>query len=133
MFNGSYHGHADIVLGRSEASSAERRTVPQFTGIPQSALADVLVLDYGDPASLTVIEEFADEIAVVIVEAVQSRNPWVARRPKRLRTACDRGDALFGCYLAVVHECGDGCGARGRDDIHRAAPAGRNPRTAARA
>lgn len=76
MFNGSYHGHADTVLGRS---SAERQTVPQSTGIPHSAVADLLVLDYGDQASLKVIEEFADEIAVVVVEGVQSRNPW--RRP----------------------------------------------------
>ena len=87
MFNGSYHGHADNVLGRSVASSVERRAVPLYRGTPPSAVADLFVLDYGDPASLTVIEEFADEIAVVIVEAVQSRNPW--RRPmefvRRLR------------------------------------------------
>jgi glutamate-1-semialdehyde aminotransferase len=98
MFNGSYHGHADIVLGHSVASSAGRRTVPQSMGIPQSAVADLLVLDYGDPASLAVIEEFADEIAVVVVEAVQSRNPW--RRPvefvRRLRDVTrDHGIVLM--------------------------------------
>lgn len=75
IFNGAYHGHADNVLGRSAGPGAERRAVPVSTGIPASAVADLLVLDYGEPASMEVIEEFADEIAVVVVEPVQSRNP----------------------------------------------------------
>lgn len=76
IFSGSYHGHADNVLGRSAGGfGAERRTVPVSAGIPASAVADLLVLDYGEPASLEVIEEFAGEIAVVVVEPVQSRNP----------------------------------------------------------
>lgn len=81
IFSGAYHGHADNVLGRSPGrantagSGAERRVVPVSAGIPPSAVADLLVLDYGDPASLEVIEEFADDIAVVVVEPVQSRNP----------------------------------------------------------
>jgi glutamate-1-semialdehyde aminotransferase len=80
VFKGSYHGHADNMRGRSVVSSVERRTVPLHTGIPLSAVADLFVLDYGDPASLAVIEEFAAEIAVVVVEPVQSRNPSL--RPK---------------------------------------------------
>lgn len=96
-FNGSYHGHADNVLGRSVASGVERRTVPLRTGIPQSAVADLFVLDYGDPASLAVIEEFAAEIAVVVVEPVQSRNPSL--RPKefvrRLRDVTRNHDIIL--------------------------------------
>lgn len=88
LFHGSYHGHADHLLGRSVASSVEWRTVPLHPGVPPSAVADLLVLDYGDPASLAVIEEFADEIAVVVVEPVQSRNPSL--RPKEfVRTLRD--------------------------------------------
>ncbi len=75
MFHGSYHGHADNVLGRATGSGAERVTVPVSTGIPPSAVSDLLVLDYGDPASIATIEQFADEIAAVVVEPVQSRNP----------------------------------------------------------
>ncbi len=75
MFDGSYHGHADNVLGRSTGSGGERVTVPVSTGIPPSAVSDLLVLGYGDPASLETIEHFADEIAAVLVEPVQSRNP----------------------------------------------------------
>ncbi|MGA8115349.1 MAG: MupA/Atu3671 family FMN-dependent luciferase-like monooxygenase [Actinocatenispora sp.] len=75
MFHGSYHGHADNVLGRAAGSGADRVTVPVSTGIPPSAVAELLVLDYGNPASLATIEQCADEIAVVVVEPVQSRNP----------------------------------------------------------
>ncbi len=79
VFHGSYHGHADNVLGRSSGSGPDRRTVPVSSGIPPSAVADLLVLDYGDPSSLETIERHADAIAAVIVEPVQSRNP--ALRP----------------------------------------------------
>jgi iturin family lipopeptide synthetase A len=96
-FSGSYHGHADNVLGRSAGSGAGRRTVPVSTGIPPSAVADLLVLDYGDPTGLEVIEEFADEIAAVVVEPVQSRNPSL--RPmefvRRLREVTRRHDIVL--------------------------------------
>ncbi|MER5636064.1 MupA/Atu3671 family FMN-dependent luciferase-like monooxygenase [Kitasatospora sp. NPDC002227] len=74
-FHGSYHGHADNVLGRAAGSGEARATAPVSIGIPDSAVADLLVLDYGDPASLRVIEEQAHSIAACIVEPVQSRHP----------------------------------------------------------
>ncbi|MET7637589.1 MupA/Atu3671 family FMN-dependent luciferase-like monooxygenase [Streptomyces sp. NPDC005438] len=70
-FHGSYHGHADGVLGRSVRGV----TVPISSGIPDSAVSELIVLDYGEPDSLQAIEERAGEIAVVLVEPVQSRNP----------------------------------------------------------
>ncbi|MFB7761194.1 MupA/Atu3671 family FMN-dependent luciferase-like monooxygenase [Streptomyces xiamenensis] len=74
-FHGAYHGHADSVLGRSSGSGADRVTVPVSPGIPPSAVQDLLVLDYGAPASLETIEHLADRIAAVIIEPVQSRHP----------------------------------------------------------
>ncbi|MGW4379969.1 MupA/Atu3671 family FMN-dependent luciferase-like monooxygenase [Kitasatospora sp. NPDC004531] len=74
-FHGSYHGHADNVLGRAAHKGEGRATAPVSIGIPDSAVADLLVLDYGDPASLRVIEEQAQSIAACIVEPVQSRHP----------------------------------------------------------
>jgi iturin family lipopeptide synthetase A len=79
MFHGSYHGHADNVLGRSIPAEGGRQTVPVSSGIPASAVADLIVLDYGAPESLQVIHEFGPQIAAVLVEPVQSRNP--ALRP----------------------------------------------------
>ncbi|TCO60671.1 non-ribosomal peptide synthetase/type I polyketide synthase [Actinocrispum wychmicini] len=71
MFRGAYHGHIDSVLGRSSGD----RTVPVSAGIPDSAVAEVIVLEYGSDHSLQVIDELADTIAAVLVEPVQSRNP----------------------------------------------------------
>nr|WP_223244850.1 non-ribosomal peptide synthetase [Streptomyces sp. CBMA156] len=75
MFEGSYHGHFDHTLGRTLGRGADRETVPVSIGIPGSAVADLLVLRYGDPESLKVIEEHGDRIAAVLVEPVQSRHP----------------------------------------------------------
>jgi glutamate-1-semialdehyde aminotransferase len=74
-FAGSYHGHADNVLGRAAGHDPALGTVPVSTGIPAGAVADQLVLEYGSPDSLRVIEELADSIAAVMVEPVQSRRP----------------------------------------------------------
>ncbi len=74
-FHGSYHGHADNVLGRSVPVATGRETVPVSSGIPGSAVADLVVLDYGAPESLAVIDAMGPELAAVIVEPVQSRNP----------------------------------------------------------
>ncbi|MER5549375.1 MupA/Atu3671 family FMN-dependent luciferase-like monooxygenase [Streptomyces sp. NPDC002589] len=76
MFRGSYHGHIDSVLGRPSG----RTTVPVSAGIPASAVAELIILEYGDPRSLQAIEEQADTIAAVLVEPVQCRNPSL--RPK---------------------------------------------------
>ncbi|MFI6763069.1 MupA/Atu3671 family FMN-dependent luciferase-like monooxygenase [Micromonospora sp. NPDC050417] len=75
MFHGSYHGHADNVLGRSLGTGLDRTTVPVSTGIPASAVADLVVLDYGAPESLDAIEALGGRLAAVIVEPVQSRHP----------------------------------------------------------
>ncbi|MEU1018903.1 MupA/Atu3671 family FMN-dependent luciferase-like monooxygenase [Streptomyces sp. NPDC005898] len=75
-FEGAYHGHNDNVLGRSPHTGGEGlTTVPMSAGIPQNAVADLLVLPYGSEESLAVIERQAGEIAAVVVEPVQSRHP----------------------------------------------------------
>ncbi|MGW7610007.1 MupA/Atu3671 family FMN-dependent luciferase-like monooxygenase [Streptomyces sp. NPDC054766] len=74
-FHGSYHGHADNVLGRGSGAPDDRPTVPVSPGIPHSAVAELLVLDYGNEESLATIERHADRIAAVVIEPVQSRHP----------------------------------------------------------
>jgi natural product biosynthesis luciferase-like monooxygenase protein/amino acid adenylation domain-containing protein len=80
-FLGAYHGHADNVLGRPSGTGTgtDPLTVPVSRGIPQSAVSDLLVLDYGSDTALEAIERQAGEIAAVVVEPVQSRHP--ALRP----------------------------------------------------
>ncbi|QLE75882.1 amino acid adenylation domain-containing protein [Streptomyces rectiverticillatus] len=74
-FLGAYHGHADTVLGRSSGGPEARVTVPVSRGIPDSAVSDLIVLEYGSDASLEAIAQQAGDIAAVIIEPVQSRHP----------------------------------------------------------
>ncbi|OUD03711.1 non-ribosomal peptide synthetase [Streptomyces swartbergensis] len=86
-FLGAYHGHADNVLGRASGSGAEQITVPVSRGIPQAAVSDLLVLEYGSDTALEAITRHADDIAAVVVEPVQSRHPSLqpAEFVRRLR------------------------------------------------
>jgi amino acid adenylation domain-containing protein len=70
-FSESYHGISDEVLGRSAGGHA----VPIAPGIEPEALANAIILDYGDARSLEIIAARAGEIAAVLVEPVQSRRP----------------------------------------------------------
>lgn len=83
MFRGSYHGHIDSVLGRPGPDSG--RAVPVTRGIPDSAVAELLVLEYGSQEALETIDALGDTIAAVIVEPVQCRNPGL-RPVEFLRT-----------------------------------------------
>ncbi|MEV2279135.1 MupA/Atu3671 family FMN-dependent luciferase-like monooxygenase [Nocardiopsis sp. NPDC049922] len=75
MFEGSYHGHIDSVLARSVPDGDGLRTIPVSNGIPDSAVSEVIVLEYGAPESLRTIDRLGPEIAAVVVEPVQSRRP----------------------------------------------------------
>jgi amino acid adenylation domain-containing protein len=70
-FNHDYHGIQDEVIVRP---GRDGRGVPAASGIPFSNTASTLILEYGDPRSLEVIEARRHEIAAVLVEPVQSRN-----------------------------------------------------------
>ena len=73
LFNGAYHGQFDEVLVKSARNGP--RALPVAPGIPTESVANMSVLDYGDPASLEWIREHASELAAVVVEPVQSRHP----------------------------------------------------------
>lgn len=78
MFAGAYHGIFDEVLARPLVSNGELRTIPIAPGIPESAQANIIVLEYGHPESLEIIRRHAHEIAAVLVEPVPSRRPDIA-------------------------------------------------------
>lgn len=78
VFDKDYHGNFDPVLVRSVGSDARRRTLPLAPGIPASAVQDVIVVPWGKPEALDMIREVAGELAAVLVEPVQSRQPeWI--------------------------------------------------------
>ncbi|HEY5961329.1 MAG TPA: aminotransferase class III-fold pyridoxal phosphate-dependent enzyme, partial [Polyangiaceae bacterium] len=72
VFTGDYHGVFDEVLVRG---TKKLKSLPAAPGIMGSAVQNVLVLEYGDPESLAILEARAGEFAAVMVEPVQSRRP----------------------------------------------------------
>ncbi|HEX2210692.1 MAG TPA: amino acid adenylation domain-containing protein, partial [Longimicrobium sp.] len=77
LFAGSYHGWNDLVLGRLFTAGGRREVRPSAPGVSAAPLADVLMLEYDDPASLELLDRHLDELALVMVEPVQSRRPDV--------------------------------------------------------
>ncbi len=77
FFNKDYHGNFDQVLVRSNRVGNTRLTSPAAPGVPQSFADNAIVLDYGTPEALQVIRERADEIAAVLIEPVQSADPFL--------------------------------------------------------
>jgi natural product biosynthesis luciferase-like monooxygenase protein len=70
-----YHGINDEVLVRASVVDGIRRPAPIAPGIPQHAVDQVLVLDYGSPESLELLRAHAHELAAVLIEPVQARRP----------------------------------------------------------
>ena len=77
IFTGAYHGIFDEVIVRGTPALKSFAAAP---GINNEAVANTLLLDYGDKKSLEIIKERSKEIAAILVEPVQSRNP--ALQPK---------------------------------------------------
>ncbi|HEX7334398.1 MAG TPA: amino acid adenylation domain-containing protein [Pyrinomonadaceae bacterium] len=78
IFAGSYHGHSDGTLARAQGDSG--MSAPLAPGIPPHVAEDVLVLEYGSPRALELLQAHANELAAVLVEPVQSRHPELQPR-----------------------------------------------------
>lgn len=76
IFRGAYHGSFDGVLATGWVDEdGTPQAAPMTEGTIQGMIDPVITLDYGDMAGLDVIARHADDIALVLVEPVQSRNP----------------------------------------------------------
>ena len=71
-FTGSYHGIIDEVLVRG---TQKLKSFPAAPGIMPESVENILVLEYGSDESLRIIQERGKDIAAVLVEPIQSRNP----------------------------------------------------------
>lgn len=91
MFENDYHGINDEVIVHR---GGDGHASPAAAGIPETAVERTMMLDYGSDESLAYIEAHADEIAAVLVEPVQSRNPELQPKAflQALRTLCDKLD-----------------------------------------
>jgi len=91
MFENDYHGINDEVITNRGRNG---KSVAAAAGIPVEHVSNTLILDYGDERSLDIIREQADEIAAVVTEPVQSRNPELQPKEflQELRKICDEGE-----------------------------------------
>lgn len=76
FFNKDYHGNFDQVLLRSRTLGNRQLSTPAAPGVPDWYGENTIVLDYGSQESLRIIEEHADDIAAVLIEPVQSADPF---------------------------------------------------------
>lgn len=80
IFTGAYHGFFDGVLAAGWAVDGKPVSFPIAPGTPANLVKDVIVLKYGDPESLDIIKQLGTQVAAVLVEPVQSRNPTIQPR-----------------------------------------------------
>ena len=97
-FEGCYHGHADYLLV-SAGSGLLTHGISTSSGIPESAVADVLVAPYNDIEAVDAIfAEYGNDIAAVIVEPVAGNMGLVMPVPNfldRLRKVTEKNGALL--------------------------------------
>jgi glutamate-1-semialdehyde 2,1-aminomutase len=90
-FAGGYHGHGDALLAAS-GSGLATLGLPGSAGVPESAVAETVVVPYNQVPALD------DTAACVIVEPVAANMGLIAPEPgflEGLRTACDEAGALL--------------------------------------
>lgn len=75
IFNHSYHGHADGTLAAARHESGADVTYPMAPGVTGGAVESIVVLEYGSEEALETMRALGEELAAVMVEPVQSRNP----------------------------------------------------------
>jgi glutamate-1-semialdehyde 2,1-aminomutase len=97
-FRGGYHGHGDAFLVEA-GSGAATLGVPSSPGVPAPTVADTLVAEYNDLASVRACFDIVGgRVAAVIVEPVAGNMGCVPPREgflAGLRALCDRRGALL--------------------------------------
>ncbi len=84
LFDGSYHGAHDYALVKADQASPRAAPAAKYLGcgVPEAIKQDTMVvLPYRDPAAFELIRRHRDELALVIVEPVQSSNPRLDAGP----------------------------------------------------
>ncbi|MFW2382523.1 MAG: glutamate-1-semialdehyde 2,1-aminomutase [Acidimicrobiales bacterium] len=90
-FDGNYHGHVDALLAKA-GSGVQNQGLSGSAGVPDSVVADTIVLPYNQVPTLT------DDIAVVAVEPIAANMGLVPPEPgflQGLRDECDRVGAIL--------------------------------------
>ena len=100
LFDGSYHGIHDYALVKADHKS-DRSTPKSATlgaGIPEEISRDlVMMLPNRDENAYELIKQYKDDLAMVVIEPVQSSNPRLDNQEflKGLREVCTECDVLL--------------------------------------
>lgn len=98
-FDGSYHGVHDVVLATVNKKSPREAPVPfaRGSGIPEETTNQIIMLPYRQEAAFDLIRQHKDELAVVLLEPVQSSNPRLDTKAwmQQLREVCRECGVLF--------------------------------------
>lgn len=94
---GGFHGINDEVLVRGVTVDGQLRGAPIAPGIPEHAVRDVLVIEYGTEQGLATLRAHAHELACLLIEPVQSRKPGL--QPREFLQAAREITAQSGCAL----------------------------------
>ncbi len=100
LFDGSYHGIHDYALTKADMKSD--RSTPSVTtlgaGVPDEVSRDLmLMLPYRNENAFELIRAHKDELAMVVIEPVQSSNPRLDNQAflQELRDVCTACDVLL--------------------------------------
>ncbi len=97
-FNGCYHGHNDSLLVKA-GSGLLTLGIPSTPGIPASITEHTLTVNFNDlEQTEQLFEEYADDIAAVIIEPVAGNMGFVLPKPdflQGLRSLCDQYQSLL--------------------------------------
>ena len=83
IFDGAYHGTHDWAQVAATPGSDHERPTPCITsdGVPEIVLQGVCLLPYNNRSAFDLIREQRDELAVVMIQAVQASNPRMGMGP----------------------------------------------------
>lgn len=92
-FQGSFHGTFDGVYALSQGN----KTYPLSLGTPDNMVKDLTLLPYGEEESISYIKENIHNLAAVLVEPVQSRNPDLqpVQFLKRIRQITEENNVIL--------------------------------------
>lgn len=99
LFDGFYHGAHDYGMWITDPSSPRDapEKLPMGRGIPRALQDLVMLLPYRNAAAFDLIRAHADELALVMIEGVQSSNPQPGAGEflRELRQVCRECGVLF--------------------------------------
>jgi len=105
MFSGGWHGGNDMLLFDEDYTSDENRPAPVFksAGVPQEIMDMTIMLPYNSDAAFELIEQYGNELAMIIIEPSQGSNPRddVGEFLRELRKVTAKHNILL-CFDEIV-------------------------------